>query len=196
MKAKYEIKTSILGPKGESCEEEISLLGRTLRWTSKGIEYAADEKHTKIIVESLGLENARTVATPGSNEEKAGVSSSNRSVGLNQGTHLPQRIGGNWQQHQQQAWDDYPDECTSCEHPGGDDDVLMDPAEATRFRGIAARLNYFALDRPDLQYAAKECCRRMATPMCSDWTRLKRVGRYLKGHARMVQLMPWGSQEL
>ena len=67
----------------------------------------------------------------------------------------------------------------------------MDPSDASRFRGIVARLNYLALDRPDLQFAAKECCRRMASPTCSDWMKIKRVGRYLNGHLRVVQLMPW-----
>ena len=34
--------------------------------------------------------------------------------------------------------------------------------EKTRFRGVAARINYLAMDRSDLQFAAKELCRKMA----------------------------------
>ena len=41
------------------------------------------------------------------------------------------------------------------------DNELLPPAEATRYRGLAARLNYLAQDRFELLYAAKECSRRM-----------------------------------
>ena len=37
-------------------------------------------------------------------------------------------------------------------------DGLLDKQEATRFRAVAARANYLALDRPDIQYATKEIC--------------------------------------
>ena len=36
--------------------------------------------------------------------------------------------------------------------------------EAREFCGLAARANYLAQDRPDLQYAAKEACRGMSSP--------------------------------
>ena len=73
MRAKFEIKTDILGPKEEGSKEEIGILGRTLRWTSTGIEYEADQKHAKLIIETLGLEKAKAVATPGSKDEAAAV---------------------------------------------------------------------------------------------------------------------------
>ena len=38
-------------------------------------------------------------------------------------------------------------------------------AEATWFRAVAARSNHLAADRPDIQYAVKEVCRRMAKPV-------------------------------
>ena len=42
-------------------------------------------------------------------------------------------------------------------------------AEATRFRAIAARANYFAADKPHIQYAVKEICRRLAEPAAGGW---------------------------
>ncbi len=36
--------------------------------------------------------------------------------------------------------------------------------ETTMYRAICARCNYLAMDRVDLAYAAKECCRRMSAP--------------------------------
>ena len=51
---------------------------------------------------------------------------------------------------------------------------------------MAARSNYLAADRPDIQYAVKEICRRMAKPAHSDWNKLVRLARYLKGAPRLV----------
>ena len=51
--------------------------------------------------------------------------------------------------------------------------------EATRFRAVAARANYLQADRPDIQYAVKEICRRMAKPVVSDWQKLVRLARHL-----------------
>ena len=59
--------------------------------------------------------------------------------------------------------------------------------EVTKFRAIAARANYLALDRSDIQYAAKEVCRQMAAPTVGGWKKLKRLGRYLIERPRYVQ---------
>ena len=40
-----------------------------------------------------------------------------------------------------------------------DDDVEITGSDATRFRGVAARCNYLAFDRPDIQFPTKEICR-------------------------------------
>ena len=63
--------------------------------------------------------------------------------------------------------------------------------EATRFRAVAARANYLQADRPDIQYAVKEICRRMAKPVESDWRKLVRLARYLRGAPRLVWEYPW-----
>ena len=62
---------------------------------------------------------------------------------------------------------------------------------AKNFRGLAARANYIAQDRFDLQFAAKEACRFMAQPTTSGLALLKRLGRYVKRHPRMVQLFEY-----
>ena len=71
------------------------------------------------------------------------------------------------------------------------DSELLRGTEATKFRAVVARLNYLAMDRPGIQYATKEAAKRMANPLESDWLVLKRVGRYLAGASRLVQLMEW-----
>ena len=42
----------------------------------------------------------------------------------------------------------------------------LNTKEAREFRGLAARANYLAQDRPDIQYAAKEACRGHGQPHC------------------------------
>jgi hypothetical protein len=72
----------------------------------------------------------------------------------------------------------------------GDDageECLLPKAESTQFRAIAARANYLAADRSDIQYAVKEICKKMSNPVASDWRKLKRLAKYLVKHPRMVQ---------
>ena len=57
---------------------------------------------------------------------------------------------------------------------------------ARQFRELAARANYLAQDRADIQYAVKEICRGMSSPTRGDHRKLKRLGRYLLGCRRIV----------
>ena len=75
-----------------------------------------------------------------------------------------------------------------------DKSPLLTGEEATQYRALAARLNYLALDRPDIQFSAKEISKYMATPRSMDWARIARVARYLVGKPRYVQEFHW--QEL
>ena len=63
--------------------------------------------------------------------------------------------------------------------------------EATLYRAIAARLNYIALDRADIQYCAKDIAKHMARPVELDWAKIKRVARYFAGAPRYVQMYEW-----
>ena len=65
------------------------------------------------------------------------------------------------------------------------DDELTDQ-EVALFRSGAAKANYLSLDRPDIAYAAKECCRHMSAPRRSHLMALRRLARYLKGEPRKV----------
>lgn len=62
----------------------------------------------------------------------------------------------------------------------------LPPAEATQYRALAARANYLAQDRADLQFAAKEICRGMSQPTKGHQKRLKRLARYLVQCPRVV----------
>ena len=46
---------------------------------------------------------------------------------------------------------------------------MLDASEAKRLRSLAATLNYMSSDRSDVQYAAKEVCKKMAKPTQGSW---------------------------
>ena len=64
--------------------------------------------------------------------------------------------------------------------------------EKSKFRGVAARIIYFAQDRADLQFAANDLCRHMASPEVHDWEKVKRIARYSKGKPRAIQHFAFG----
>ena len=77
----------------------------------------------------------------------------------------------------------------------GENEEELSGEEATRYRGIVARANYLAADRPDLMYATKEVCRGMAKPTKQDWHNLKRSGRYLVGCGQTIMRDNWQGHE-
>ena len=57
MKSWFEIKVrALLGPE-EGDDKSIVLLARHVRWTAEGIEYEADPKHRKLIMEHFGFDD-------------------------------------------------------------------------------------------------------------------------------------------
>ena len=70
-------------------------------------------------------------------------------------------------------------------------DAELDHEEAYKYRSIAARLNFLAADRVDIQFASKEICRRMSGPCVSDWAKVRKLGRYLRKHPRQVLWFAW-----
>ena len=54
-----------------------------------------------------------------------------------------------------------------------DESEPLPPHAATEYRALAARLNYLALDRPDLQFATKEIARHMAAPTVARWAQVR-----------------------
>ena len=72
-----------------------------------------------------------------------------------------------------------------------DADVPPEYAKHSPYRAVVARANYLAADRPELQYGAKEICRWMSSPIDLALRALKRLGRYVVGHRRLVFRYPW-----
>ncbi len=72
-----------------------------------------------------------------------------------------------------------------------DADVPLEKHKATPYRAVVARANYMASDRPEIQFAAKEVCRWMSNPTEVSLNALKRLGRFVAGHKRLVYHYPW-----
>ena len=72
-----------------------------------------------------------------------------------------------------------------------DRDEKLNDKDSTKYRAVIARCNYLSPDRPDISYAVKELARAMSAPTRGDMTRLKRLGRYLKGKPRLQQWFLW-----
>ena len=62
----------------------------------------------------------------------------------------------------------------------------MIPADATLHRRAAARINYVALDRPDLSFASRVASTRMSNIMEGDDQVIKRIIRNLEGKPRVA----------
>ena len=72
-------------------------------------------------------------------------------------------------------------------------DKLLPEEKVSPYRAVAARANYLAADRPDVQFSAKEVCRWMSAPTEHGLMSLKRLGRFLEGKRRLVYHYPWQS---
>jgi hypothetical protein len=57
------------------------------------------------------------------------------------------------------------------------DTEALNPEAATAFRGVTARVNYLALDRPELQHAAERLAASLSKPTELTNTKTKRLGR-------------------
>jgi len=66
------------------------------------------------------------------------------------------------------------------------EDTPLEDNKHTMFRGVSARCNYLAADRPDMQHSAKEVCRFMAHPSSLSYAALRRLARYLVGRRRLI----------
>ena len=71
----------------------------------------------------------------------------------------------------------------------------LQEGQATEYRQLAARANYLAADRADVQYAVKQLCRGMARPTQGHKKKLRRLATYLAGVPRVVVSYPWQEYE-
>ena len=72
----------------------------------------------------------------------------------------------------------------------------VDPSYATRQRGIVARANYLAADKPDIAHTVKERWRGMAKPTKLHSHMLKRLCRDVVDSGRTFLRHGWRGHEL
>ena len=192
LKAKFNIKTDVLGP-GEAHKREVRVLNRIIRWGPDGVEHEPDQRHAEQVVETMNMQKAKSVTTPGSRDDAAKAHKENESCDH---TDSQQMVTSSVDCAGLET-------VTSSVNPVQSGSVIpladeprdeskdLRGEEATKYRAVSARLNYLCQDRLDIAYACKEASRTMSRPQEGDWNLLKRVSRYLKGVPRLCQLFEW-----
>ena len=142
----FEAKHTVMG-ESRSLEKSIVMLNRRISWRSYGIMFEPDTKHCQRIVEALILQQAKTVGSPAGEESEKRV----------------QRGECSWEslQKDQTQWEST--------------DEQLGEEKARVYRSTVARLNYWAVDRPDLQHPVRVCSKAAAKPTADDWLKLKRT---------------------
>ena len=75
-----------------------------------------------------------------------------------------------------------------------EDEQSLDVKDSSEYRALAARANFLALDRADIQFAVKEICATMSNPTRGCKRKLKRHVRYLIGVPKFVSKFKLYSQ--
>ena len=176
-KTHYICKSIWLGPSAPDVQE-ARILGRIIRYEKWGIQYEADPVHAERLFRDLNLENSKPVTSPWIDHDVPPP------LGHATDTANRRRQVGSQRNFE-------PLVAASEPIPGEEDGLLLEGESVASFRSCAAILNYVALDRTDLQFAAKELMRHLADPRTGDETRLKRAVRYLRGKPRLVLRFPW-----
>ena len=59
---RFTVKDKVLGAGANLGElQETRVLNRIIRWTPRGWEYEADQRHAELIIRGMGMENAKSV---------------------------------------------------------------------------------------------------------------------------------------
>ena len=64
LEKKFDLKTVVVGPE-QGDQQEAKILNRVIRVTQEGWEIEADPRHAELLVEQMGLEKGKAIATPG-----------------------------------------------------------------------------------------------------------------------------------
>ena len=121
-----------------SLKKSIVMLNRRISWRTHGTMYEPDTKHCQRIVEALNLQSKNSGIT--SSQGKRDRSATRRML-----------MGIQKDQTQRESTDEH-----------------LSEEKARLYRSTVARLNYWAVDRPDLQHAVRVCSKAAAKPTADD----------------------------
>ncbi len=70
LKARYSIKTTVIG-EDNKLEKEVRILNKIVRWhPGRGVTVEADPRHVEILIKETGVENARTLSSTGNKPDE------------------------------------------------------------------------------------------------------------------------------
>ena len=185
LRSQYEIKVDIAGPEAQD-PKELKVLGRIITYEALGITYEADPGHMEGVIHQLGLADAKSVPTPGIKDDSE--LSAAEILERRKGYSPPCLKVGSYGAITADIWDSDPG---ALQATVADNSPLLTGELLQQYQSLAARLNYYALDRFDLLYPVKELMRVLSKPSEADMCRLKRAARYLISQPRMVIEYPW-----
>ena len=193
VKEKFEVKIQMIGQDAD-LSKRGAVLNRIIKWGRHGISIEADPRHQVEVIRALGLESANPVTTPGvAGQEDRQVERERMggpSVRASESSVLESR-----RDPRERKWESS-DGPTKKGRLDATEAEELCPEDATLYRAVAARLNYLAIDRPDLSIATMRLCSRMSRPSQADLTRMKRVGRYLLHRPRLECMYRWQGPDL
>ena len=70
LEGRFKTKSQVIGTKADEESSEARVLNRVIRVTPNGWEYEPDQRHVDMLVDGLGLRDAKPVMSPGEEEKK------------------------------------------------------------------------------------------------------------------------------
>ena len=165
--AKYECTMTMIGRK-DYMKKELKILNRRIRWKSEGIEIEADPRHAEEVIKEARLEDKKMSTIPVAAEDGKTEDQSWR-MKMKELDPMDRKSRGRAVAEEVKTKKD-----------AREDMEEIVGKELTRFRSVAARINYVSQDRPDLKIAAMRVCKCMSSPKKSDWNLVEQIARYLK----------------
>ena len=178
LSAKYECKMSMIG-EGKHVGKKLKILNRTIEWTKEGITIEADKRHAEEIIKEACLKDNKKSTVPVSVEVVKDDKCSWRSR-TEEMSPMDRKMRGRVMAEEIRE---------RKEERSSKDEILG--MELTRFRSVAARINYLAHDRADLKIAAMRVCKAMSSPKVEDWLAVEKVAKYLRSRPVVKCVYKW-----
>ena len=165
---------------GTGCQVELKFLGRTIKLTPAGIEWEGDQKHAQAFIEKLTAEFGAASGYDNASDDRTAKIWSSGPTEPHSVSNLSAPRSG-WR----------PQKTPGVKKSDVEERIPLKAAESKAYRGLAALVNYMALDRCDIGFATKEISKSMSSPAECDVGPLKRLGRYLVMYPRCISLFRW-----
>jgi hypothetical protein len=178
VKRKYECTMNMIGEKAH-LEKKFKILNRHVEWKSWGIEIEADKRHAELIIEEASLKDQKKSTIPVATESVSDEDGSWRSK-MKEISPMDRKLRGRLVAEEVKI---KKEERASKKE--------LEGRELTRFRSVAARINYVAQDRADLKIAAMRVTKCMSSPRVADWALVERVAKYLKHRPAVKCVYRW-----